>query len=129
MPAVELNLQRLQRDAKVNDDLLTLLKTRHQEALIKESEGVEEVTLVRPATEPAAPLGSEAFNTVLVGALLGLMLGGVLAFVQETLDTSIGTIEDVESRSARTSSSRGSAATRTANPNWVNDSATASERQ
>jgi len=97
VPAVELNLQRLQRDAKVNDDLLTLLKTRHQEALIKESEGVEEVTLVRPATEPAAPLGSEAFNTVLVGALLGLMLGGVLAFVQETLDTSIGTIEDVES--------------------------------
>jgi uncharacterized protein involved in exopolysaccharide biosynthesis/Mrp family chromosome partitioning ATPase len=97
VPAVELNLQRLQRDAKVNDDLLTLLKTRHQEALIKESEGVEEVTIVRPATEPAAPIGSEAFNTVLVGALLGLMLGGVLAFVQETLDTSIGTIEDVES--------------------------------
>jgi len=97
VPAVELNLQRLQRDAKVNDDLLTLLKTRHQEALIKESEGVEEVTVVRPATEPAAPIGSEAFNTVLVGALLGLMLGGVLAFVQETLDTSIGTIEDVES--------------------------------
>ena len=71
VPAVELNLQRLQRDAKVNDDLLTLLKTRHQEALIKESEGVEEVTIVRPATEPAAPIGSEAFNTVLVGALLG----------------------------------------------------------
>src|SRR5262245_1936259 len=97
VPAVELSLQRLQRDAKVNDDLLTLLKTRHQEALIKESEGVEEVQLVRPATEPAAPLGGEAFNTVLVGALLGLMLGAVLAFVQETLDTSIGTIEDVES--------------------------------
>jgi Mrp family chromosome partitioning ATPase len=34
---------------------------------------------------------------VLIGALLGLMLGLVLAFVQETLDTSIGTIEDVES--------------------------------
>src|SRR5213594_1621277 len=39
VPATELSLQRLQRDAKVNDDLLTLLKTRHQEALIKESEG------------------------------------------------------------------------------------------
>ena len=97
VPAVELGLSRLQRDAKVNDDLLTLLKTRHQEALIKESEGVEEVTIVRPATEPAAPLGGEGLNTVLIGALLGLMLGLVLAFVQETLDTSIGTIEDVES--------------------------------
>ena len=97
VPAIELGLQRLQRDAKVNDDLLTLLKTRHQEALIKESEGVEEVALVRPATEPGAPVGSDTFNTMLVGALLGLMLGLVLAFVQETLDTSIGTIEDVES--------------------------------
>jgi succinoglycan biosynthesis transport protein ExoP len=97
VPAVELGLQRLQRDAKVNDDLLTLLKTKHQEALIKESEGVEEVALVRPATDPGKPVGSNTLNTMLVGALLGLMLGLVLAFVQETLDTSIGTIEDVES--------------------------------
>jgi uncharacterized protein involved in exopolysaccharide biosynthesis/Mrp family chromosome partitioning ATPase len=97
VPAVELSLQRLQRDAKVNDDLLTLLKTKHQEALIKESEGVEEVALVHPATEPGAPVGSNTLNTMAVGALLGFMLGLVLAFVQETLDTSIGTIEDVES--------------------------------
>ncbi|HEV8584865.1 MAG TPA: polysaccharide biosynthesis tyrosine autokinase [Methylomirabilota bacterium] len=97
VPATELSLQRLQRDAKVNDDLLTLLKTRHQEALIKESEGIEEVSIVRPAADPVAPAGTETLNTVLVGALLGLMLGLVLAFVQETLDTSIGTIEDVES--------------------------------
>jgi polysaccharide biosynthesis transport protein len=96
VPAVELGLQRRQRDAKVNDDLLNLLKARHQEALIKESEAVEEVSLVRPAPEPDTPGGTEKLNTVAVGALLGLMLGLVLAFVQETLDTSIGTIEDVE---------------------------------
>ena len=97
VPAIELGLQRLQRDAKVNDDLLTLLKTKHQEALIKESEGIDEVTFIRPAAEPAAPVGSETLNTLFIGALLGLMLGLVVAFVQETLDTSIGTIEDVES--------------------------------
>ncbi|MGH7356235.1 MAG: polysaccharide biosynthesis tyrosine autokinase [Candidatus Rokuibacteriota bacterium] len=97
VPAVELNLQRLQRDAKVNDDLLTLLKTKHQEALIKESESIEEVTFIRPAAEPTAAAGARTLQTIFVGALLGLMLGLVLAFVQETLDTSIGTIEDVES--------------------------------
>ena len=96
VPAVELTMQRLQRDAKNNDDLLALLKAKHQEALIKESEKIEEVTIVRPATEPDSPVGAETLNTVLVGALLGLSLGLVLAFVQETLDTSIGTIEDVE---------------------------------
>jgi polysaccharide biosynthesis transport protein len=97
VPAVELGLQRLQRDAKVNADLLTLLKTKHQEALIKESEGIEEVTIIRPAPEPGLPAGAEKLGTVFVGALLGLLIGLVVAFVQETLDTSIGTIEDVES--------------------------------
>src|SRR5438034_9960313 len=92
---VELAMQRLQREAKNNDDLLALLKAKHQEALIKESETIEEVSIVRPATESDTPVGAEALNTVLVGALLGLSLGLVLAFVQETLDTSIGTIEDV----------------------------------
>ena len=96
VPTVELAMQRLQREAKNNDDLLALLKAKHQEALIKESETIEEVTIVRPATESDTPVGAEALNTVLVGALLGLSLGLVLAFVQETLDTSIGTIEDVE---------------------------------
>jgi len=96
LPTLELSLQRMQRDAKTNDDLLALLKTKHQEALIKEAEQIEEVSIVRPATEPDAPIGGEAINTILVGAVLGLSLGLVLAFVRETLDTSIGTIEDVE---------------------------------
>src|SRR2546426_456544 len=96
VPAVELAMQRLQREAKNNDDLLALLKAKHQEALIKESEKIEEVSIVRPATESDTPIGAETLNTVVVGALLGLSLGLVLAFVQETLDTSIGTIEDVE---------------------------------
>lgn len=96
VPTIELSLQRLQRESKVNDDLLALMKTRHQEALIKEAEKIEEVSIIRPAVEPSAPVGGETFNTVLVGLLIGLILGLVLAFVQETLDTSIGTIEDVE---------------------------------
>ena len=64
--------------------------------MIKEAEQIEEVSIVRPATEPDAPLGGETLNTFMVGALLGLALGLVLAFIRETLDTSIGTIEDVE---------------------------------
>ncbi len=96
LPTLELSLQRLQREAKTNDDLLALLKTKHQEALIKEAEQIEEVSIVRPATEPDSPVGGETANTMLVGAVLGLALGLVLAFVRETLDTSIGTIEDVE---------------------------------
>src|SRR2546425_1088964 len=96
LPTVELALQRLQREAKTNDELLGTLRTKHQEALIKEAEKIEEVSIVRPATEPEAPIGGETTHAVLVGGLLGLFLGLVFAFVRETLDTSIGTIEDVE---------------------------------
>jgi len=95
-PSLELDLQRLQREAKTNDELLAMLKTKHQEALIKEAEQIEEVSIVRPATEPDAPLGGDTLNTFMVGAMLGLAVGLVLAFIRETLDTSIGTIEDVE---------------------------------
>ena len=73
IPEVELTMQRLQREAKNNDDLLTLLKTKHQEALIKESEKIEEVTIVRPAIESDTPIGAEMLNTVLVGAVLGVV--------------------------------------------------------
>jgi polysaccharide biosynthesis transport protein len=97
LPTLELSLQRLQREAKTNDDLLALLKTKHQEALIKEAEQIEEVSIVRPATEPDTPIGGETANTMLIGAVLGLAIGLALAFVRENLDTSIGTIEDVES--------------------------------
>src|SRR4029453_18244702 len=60
LPTLELSLQRLQREAKTNDDLLALLKTKHQEALIKEAEQIEEVSIVRPAIEPDSPTGGGA---------------------------------------------------------------------
>ncbi|HLC41688.1 MAG TPA: AAA family ATPase, partial [Methylomirabilota bacterium] len=97
VPSTELNLARLQRVAKISDDLYSNLRVKHQEALIKEAERIEEVSVVRPATDPALPVSSGTVNMVVIGAVIGLVLGLVLAFVQETLDTSIGTIEDVES--------------------------------
>lgn len=75
----------------------TLLKSKHQEALIKEAEKIEEVSIVKPALRPAVPVNPpKTLMTGLVGMVMGLILGLVLAFLFETIDTSIGTIEDVE---------------------------------
>lgn len=93
---IEVELQRRQRETKINDSLLTLLKTKHEEALIREAEVVEEVSIVRPAVEPGRPQGRRYRATLAAGALLGLVVGLVLAYIEESLDTSIGTIEDVE---------------------------------
>jgi succinoglycan biosynthesis transport protein ExoP len=93
---IEAELQRRQRETKINDALLTVLKTKHEEALIREAEVAEEVSIVRPAAEPGRPQGRHYLATLTAGALLGLVIGLVLAYIEESRDTSIRTIEDVE---------------------------------
>lgn len=96
-PKAAIELTRLEREVKVNADLYSTLKIKHQELLIKSAEQIEEVTLIAPAITP--PLPTNAPNVPLnmaVGSIMGLFLGVVLAFTRESLDTSIGTIEGVE---------------------------------
>jgi capsular exopolysaccharide synthesis family protein len=97
-PKKAIELARLERDSKVNNELYSTLKVRHQEVLVKSAEGrIEEVTIIEPAALPTVSVNAP--NTQLnmvVGSLMGLFLGIVLAFMRESFDTSIGTIEGVE---------------------------------
>lgn len=96
-PKAAIQMSRLERDVKVNADLLATLKAKHQELLIKGAERIEEVTLIAPAMTPAAPINaSNAAMNLMIGSLMGCFLGIVLAFARESFDTSIGTIEGVE---------------------------------
>ncbi len=98
LPEVARQYTQLQRDLTINENLLSQLRSKLQEVQIKEKEQVEEVTLVRPATEPSRPTNlPQTSSKAMVGLLIGLTIGLVLAFVLESLDTSIGTIQDVES--------------------------------
>lgn len=98
LPDVSWQYAQLQRDMTVNENLLSQLRSKLQEVQIKEKEQVEEVSLVRPATEPTQPTNPpQTTNKGIVGLLIGLTIGLVLAFVLESMDTSIGTIQDVES--------------------------------
>lgn len=96
-PKAAIKMSRLERDVKVNSDLYATLRVKHQELLIKSAEQIEEVTIIAPAITPTAPVN--ATNTelnLMVGSLMGVFLGIVLAFARESFDTSIGTIEGVE---------------------------------
>jgi len=65
--------------------------------LIQDAEKPEEVVIVRPAFEPSSPINPPKItSSALLGAIIGLVLGLVFAFIVETLDTSLGAIEDVE---------------------------------
>ncbi|RMF95536.1 MAG: polysaccharide biosynthesis tyrosine autokinase [Candidatus Schekmanbacteria bacterium] len=92
-----LSIARARNEVEVNRELFSQLKTKYQEALIKEAEKVDEVTIVKPAfEEPIITNPSSISQKTAVGLFIGLLLGFVMALIIETLDTSIGTIEDLE---------------------------------
>lgn len=97
-PEASLMLARLERNVKVNAATYQQLQTRYQDILIRSAQRVYDVQIIRPAIAPDRPINQPAVYAIsFVGTFLGLLLGGVLAFVFEALDTSIGAIEDIES--------------------------------
>ncbi len=96
LPEAELEYARLDREMHINEKTYGTLRERLEEARITEAEKISNASIIERARLPLAPLGAPKRFGVVVGAILGLLLGCVFAFVVETLDTSIGTIEDVE---------------------------------
>lgn len=93
----EVEYSRYAREVEVNKKLYDLLREKLEEARITEAQKVSDVSVVDPAFLPGSPISTNKRLAIIVGILMGLVLGASLAFVVETLDTSISTIEDVES--------------------------------
>jgi len=86
----------LAREVEVNRKLYAMLKEKLEEARITEAQKVEDVSIVDPAVLPMSPVSAQKGLRIVISGIGGLILGMVMAFVMETLDTSVGTIEDVE---------------------------------
>lgn len=97
LPQAAIQLARLERDVMVNSNLYATLKAKHQEFMIRGAEQIEEVTIIEPALTPSKPTNAPNLPVnAFLGVLMGVMVGMVAAFLKESLDTSIGTIEEVE---------------------------------
>jgi len=98
VPEQALELQRMQRTVRINEDLFDLLEKKYQEVLIKEAEKVQAVSLVRPAMIPVFRINPvNPVQSGLAGMILGLVLGLIVSLILEAMDSSVGTIEEVES--------------------------------
>ncbi len=96
-PQAAIRLARLEREVKVNVDLYATLRTKQQELLVKSAERIEEVSIIAPAVASTIPINAPKNQlNLLVGTVMGVFLGVVLAFTRESFDTSIGTIEGIE---------------------------------
>jgi len=96
VPEAQRRYAQLERDVKLRETQYIDLTVKYQEALIREADQADEVTMVRPAMLNLRPININMSRMISVGFVIGLTLGLVLAFLFETFDTSIGTIEDVE---------------------------------
>ncbi len=96
LPQNDTEYDRLLREKSVNQEIYSLLRTKYQEAQIKQSERVQEMSVVEYATYAQKFIKGGKWSKTIMGLVVGLLLGLVVAFVLETLDTSIGAIQDVE---------------------------------
>lgn len=93
----KLEYDRLKRKVDSLNSMVALLEQKNQEASIKKAEKPDEVSIVRPAITPASPINPpKTIQTGIMGVVVGLLLGMIIAFIVETFDTSLGAIEDVE---------------------------------
>ncbi|MBM3279462.1 MAG: AAA family ATPase [Candidatus Handelsmanbacteria bacterium] len=101
LPIKGQELGRLQREVNLRQQVVGVLEEEYQNARIREADRIEEVTVLQRAVTPSAPTNPQnPAQRALVGVILGLVLGIVFAVVAESLDTSIGTVEDVQEYTA-----------------------------
>jgi len=96
LPKEEFEYNNLQRDARINEKLYTLLRERLQETQIKESEKIDNVLLVNAALPADTPFSPNIPANYAMGILLGIAIGILLALIVEHFDTSVGRVEELE---------------------------------
>ncbi|MEA2013031.1 MAG: polysaccharide biosynthesis tyrosine autokinase [Verrucomicrobiota bacterium] len=99
IPGVNRRYSELQTQYEEKTALRKLLGEHYLKADIdyeaKRSKAKDEISIISKANSASKLRPNEQMN-ITVGALFGLILGCILAFVWEGFDTSIGKIEDVE---------------------------------
>jgi tyrosine-protein kinase Etk/Wzc len=95
IPSRELQYARLERQAVLLADLYSVLRQRLKEAEVRAAVEDLGVVVVEPAILPWEPIHPRPIRYMALAGILGLMLGLVLAFVRERLDTVFRREDDV----------------------------------
>ena len=86
----------LKREFDTNQQLYDSLLQHLKDATVSAGLRATNIHLVDSALIPTVPVRPRIMYNIAVGMLVGLVLGVTLAFVQESLDTSVKSAEDVE---------------------------------
>jgi len=86
----------LKREFDTNEQLYESLLQHLKDATVSAGLRATNIHLVDPALIPTAPVRPRIIYNIAIGLMVGLILGVTLAFLQESLDTSVKSAEDVE---------------------------------
>jgi capsular exopolysaccharide synthesis family protein len=90
----------LRHEAELNRDLYDTLQMRLKEAGVMAGLSAANISVIDRAHVPVSPVAPRKGEIVLFGALGGLLIGCIIAFVIESIDDRLQTSEEVESVSA-----------------------------
>lgn len=96
IPSQELELLRINREIKLQEELYTTITKQYEEAKLGLSSIVSFVTVINPPVVNVNPVLPNKKLNLSVGLLAGLFLGFIAVFILENLDVSITTIEEIE---------------------------------
>lgn len=88
-------LREYEQKRKILDDMTSFLTKKLEEARITLTKKMEHIEVIENAGAGILLTTQKAYLTA-IGALLGLMLGIIFAFIAENLDTSIRTLVEIE---------------------------------
>jgi polysaccharide biosynthesis transport protein len=96
IPDEQQEFSEIQRNISTNAQLYDMLANKYHLASISEASSADEVTVLAYAITPGVPFNINTTKVIIISLIIGVMLGVMIALLIETIDTSIGTIEDME---------------------------------
>ncbi len=98
LPTLERQLARLERNAAVSANIYTMLREKYEEVRVQKSMSLAQAHVVSPAVLPEKPVKPRKMLNLALAIVMGLLVGLGFVALAETLDDTIRSPEDVETR-------------------------------
>jgi polysaccharide biosynthesis transport protein len=96
LPEEQYRMAQLERSVQVAEKTYLALQDRYQSLRIAEESTLANAQILEPARMPKGPISPKRKLNFILSVLVGLMIGGGIAALQEALDDTLRTSEDVE---------------------------------